>query len=1398
MAASDSPSSPRSGQSSAPSRAPATSAQPLAPTDLPVPAPAALPPEGHRSPLPPLPTPSPSRRRGMSRHIRLPDPQPGPHTMALDSLAAALSPMANAPHRPSPLSRETSSALPDLNSYQHPPHGATAVTPGSTVAAGRHGGSGGGGETTRSRRPRPPLSSTATEFRRALPQYPPMRYTYYQNQSPLPSPSSSMLSFSPQLDIHTPVHDDPYRSPDDGWPAPPLTATTGTFSDAYFSPAFPAAGGVMMRNRRSSSQLPHPGSRAHSVHSQLSPHPSSSARRTSFEPGALVPPHHHGSPHPSSFHRPAPNYNNRSTSSLERTESSPLHGARRNSASLLLPQAPLPRGTYRAHPYDAPIRPVAPEGWRPRRLSQRPSPLPSTAMHLDHSPLVSPVHLPTINQIPHTAAPPNASGRAGRRPSISSYRINTPAHPETAPDQIAMAPSPPRPHHEPPPALTNRGAPMPSLSMRRRQPPPRPLDARALPLPIPPHGGPPDFHGYYQSLPNSPNMQVDPTVPPTATTPQAPSLPPHALQSYAPSPSPLGLSPRHAPPSQQQQQPHHFYHHRSSFSGAESAGMPPSSAGPPGMRVRRESSYHPSSHYNGSQLYSPQPHQQHYPSARHHSLISPHNHHPNKATHPASSPYSPLDPIGLQHPPSNKTPRHGAHPSPMYFDPYPDRYPELSLAVVSDLCCRAKASQGRFENLAGLVENIFSSRVRLGKSFGQRDPDHRTQCPVNVPHVQQAFTLLLTQCPSVVLRSMGAGLTALVKELVTLSDLNALDVNAMFIAFLCPLLGNAAKYPDLLPNLCQVILGLANATRQALCQYFTAAQNSQTSKNTTATPRDSTQETKSVPMAAPTANSSTSSTVFTDPLDHRRSSPGTPMAIDSPLQPLTPATAHHFPIAASSLVDTGSTHPRTATLAAILRIFQQYISTRVRAVKAEKATFAPNMDEHIIKVTKCLAILYDLNEQNQLLPFTDFYNETLNENLEIKDDFPKFKSKEGFSFCNYPFILNPAMKSDILKIENVINMRQELQDAFFRALFMGVNSPYLVLEIRRSHIVRDAMCQLTNKTSNERRKQLKVRFVGEDAIDEGGVQKEFFQLVVREMFAEQYGMYEFNEESRLCWFTRSADDDGATLEEHRLMGSLIGLAIYNSVILDVHFPLALYKKLMGQPVGLADLADLDPTVARSLRQILAYESEGGGDDLEDVFGQTFQITYTCYGQTHHHDLKPNGDQIPLTQSNRQEFVDRYVDFLLNVSVSQQFEAFKEGFHSVCIGSAIKLFRPEELEQLICGSSDLDFRALELVTAYDGGFSANTPVIRYFWEVAHELTLEQKKRLLFFATGSDRVPIGGLGKLQFVITKNGTNSDRLPTSHTCFNVLLLCEYDSKAKLKERLLTAIGNAEGFGML
>ena len=134
---------------------------------------------------------------------------------------------------------------------------------------------------------------------------------------------------------------------------------------------------------------------------------------------------------------------------------------------------------------------------------------------------------------------------------------------------------------------------------------------------------------------------------------------------------------------------------------------------------------------------------------------------------------------------------------------------------------------------------------------------------------------------------------------------------------------------------------------------------------------------------------------------------------------------------------------------------------------------------------------------------------------------------------------------------------------------------------------------------------------------------------------------------------------------------------------------------------------------------------------------------------------------------------------------------------VVVGHSLKLYRYEELELLICGLPHLDFRDLEKVARYDGGYTAEHPTVRNFWSVIHSLPMTDKKKFLAFATGCDRAPVGGLSKLPLLIQRSGPDSNRLPSSHTCFNVLLLPDYCSREKLQERLIVAIQDTQGFGL-
>lgn len=75
--------------------------------------------------------------------------------------------------------------------------------------------------------------------------------------------------------------------------------------------------------------------------------------------------------------------------------------------------------------------------------------------------------------------------------------------------------------------------------------------------------------------------------------------------------------------------------------------------------------------------------------------------------------------------------------------------------------------------------------------------------------------------------------------------------------------------------------------------------------------------------------------------------------------------------------------------------------------------------------------------------------------------------------------------------------------------------------------------------------------------------------------------------------------------------------------------------------------------------------------------------------------------------------------------------------------------------------------------------------------------ETKKKLLFFVTGSERAPIGGLAQLDFVISKIEGDKEQVPTSHTCFNILAFPEYRLD-KLMDKLQLSLSNIEGFGLV
>jgi ubiquitin-protein ligase E3 A len=78
--------------------------------------------------------------------------------------------------------------------------------------------------------------------------------------------------------------------------------------------------------------------------------------------------------------------------------------------------------------------------------------------------------------------------------------------------------------------------------------------------------------------------------------------------------------------------------------------------------------------------------------------------------------------------------------------------------------------------------------------------------------------------------------------------------------------------------------------------------------------------------------------------------------------------------------------------------------------------------------------------------------------------------------------------------------------------------------------------------------------------------------------------------------------------------------------------------------------------------------------------------------------------------------------------------------------------------LICGSPHLDFHELEKAAQYEDGYTKDSAIITYLWEIVHSFNDQEKRKFLMFCTGSDRAPIKGLGNLIFIISRNGPDSE----------------------------------------
>ncbi|CAF0735384.1 unnamed protein product [Didymodactylos carnosus] len=360
-----------------------------------------------------------------------------------------------------------------------------------------------------------------------------------------------------------------------------------------------------------------------------------------------------------------------------------------------------------------------------------------------------------------------------------------------------------------------------------------------------------------------------------------------------------------------------------------------------------------------------------------------------------------------------------------------------------------------------------------------------------------------------------------------------------------------------------------------------------------------------------------------------------------------------------------------------------------------------------------------------------------------------------------PFVIPFPIRVQVLNLLIQQNKNEQQHGAEF------LQSDSINVRIRREYIYEDAFEKLSIENEPNLRKKIRVSFINpigleEAGIDGGGLFREFMNELLKSAFNPIRGLFKLTSDGYLYPNPNIGFIESNFGLHYYFLGRMLGKAIYEKFLAELPFATFFLQKILSRSSGKVDihhLASLDPEMYKNLLYLKNYNG-----NVEDL-GLDFTIVNSEIGQT---------------------------------QINEQVLKFREGLGDVVNLEWLRMFDANELRILISGvSGDIDVNDWRKHAQYRAPYNKDHPVVQAFWRNVHDFTENQKRQLLKFTTSCSRPPLFGFKELypEFCIQSAGPETDRLPTSNTCVNLLKLPEYQDENVLKEKLLYAIQSSSGF---
>ena len=327
-----------------------------------------------------------------------------------------------------------------------------------------------------------------------------------------------------------------------------------------------------------------------------------------------------------------------------------------------------------------------------------------------------------------------------------------------------------------------------------------------------------------------------------------------------------------------------------------------------------------------------------------------------------------------------------------------------------------------------------------------------------------------------------------------------------------------------------------------------------------------------------------------------------------------------------------------------------------------------------------------------------------------------------------------------------------------------------------------------------------IYFDGELGVDQGGLRREWFELITKFVFDPVNQIFVPIEEGSSSVGPNPFPPSHVKLKHFRLAGKLVGKALYESAMGDTYrlnINAQLCKSFLSQIIGVGThftMLEVDaPDLWRNKIQYLLKN-----EDIE-FLDLTFTQDEQKDGQIVTVDLISGGSRIPVTNTNKKSYIVALSNYLLATRIKSQLAAFQEGLHTLVPDNLLSLWDESELELLLCGVRDYSLAELRkchtVVGVNIGRFSL---VLDWFWQVLSHMSSQDMSKFVRFCTGTSLLPPGGWGALKpmLQISWGGAERGSLPISHTCFNMIVLPDAENYHQLQRVMLLAVREgSEGF---